>query len=159
MNLTRRDASWAIKALRNDTLPLFADADRREHQFKLEFTEATVALPAMTKGREVVEDYRSHGLTLRSHPLAFLRVDLTAAGIMPCASLQDAPDGQRVTVAGLVLVRQRPGSAKGVMFITLEDESDIANLIVWPSLFEKQRPIVIGAQMIACRGRVQKATG
>jgi error-prone DNA polymerase len=159
MGLTRRDASWAIKALRNDALPLFADADRREAQFKPEFNEPNVVLPAMAKGREVVEDYRSLGLTLRAHPLAFLRDELNGMGVLLCSGLKDAPDGKRVTVAGLVLVRQKPGSAKGVMFITLEDEGDIANLIVWPSLFEKQRSIVIGAQMLACRGRVQKATG
>jgi error-prone DNA polymerase len=84
----------------------------------------------MTKGREVVEDYRSHGISLRSHPLAFLRRELSAMNIMACAGLRDAKNGQRVTVSGLVLVRQMPGSAKGVMFITLEDETDIANLIV-----------------------------
>jgi error-prone DNA polymerase len=159
MGLKRRDASWAIKALRNDSLPLFANADRREEQYKPEFTENRVELPAMAKGREVVEDYRSHGLTLRAHPLAFLRNQLTGLGVMPCAALKNAPDGEFITVAGLVLVRQKPGSAKGVMFLTLEDESDIANLIIWPSLFEKQRSVVIGAQMLACRGKVQKATG
>jgi error-prone DNA polymerase len=159
MGLTRHDASWAIKALRNEALPLFADADRREAQFRPEFTEPSVTLPAMATGREVVEDYRSHGLTLRAHPLAFLRDELNGMGVLPCSGLKDASDGTRVTIAGLVLVRQKPGSAKGVMFITLEDESDIANLIVWPSLFEKQRRIVIGAQMMACRGRVQRATG
>src|SRR5882762_8520279 len=75
------------------------------------------------------------------------------------AATERAQEGRSLSVSGLVLVRQKPGSAKGVMFITLEDESDMANLIVWPSLFEKQRRIVIGAQMLACRGRVQKATG
>jgi error-prone DNA polymerase len=78
---------------------------------------------------------------------------------LPCASLKEARDGSRLTVAGLVLVRQRPGSAKGVMFITLEDETEIANLIVWPSLFDKQRSVVLGAHMMACRGRVQTANG
>ena len=80
-------------------------------------------------------------------------------GIAPCRDLRQARDGSRLTVSGLVLVRQRPGSAKGVMFITLEDETDIANLIVWPSLFDKQRRIILGAQMMACRGRVQCASG
>jgi error-prone DNA polymerase len=98
-------------------------------------------------------------LTLRAHPLAFFRKQLAGMGVTPCGQLKEAPDGKRVTVAGLVLVRQKPGSAKGVMFLTLEDESDIANLIIWPSLFEKQRSIVIGAQMLVCRGKVQKATG
>jgi error-prone DNA polymerase len=79
--------------------------------------------------------------------------------IMTCAALRDAKNGQRVTVSGLVLVRQMPGSAKGVMFITLEDETDIANLIVWPSQFEKQRRTILAAQMLACRGKVQRASG
>jgi error-prone DNA polymerase len=80
-------------------------------------------------------------------------------GIVPCADLRNAGNGMRFTVAGLVLVRQRPGSAKGVIFITLEDEGDIANLIVWPSLFDKQRGVILGAQMLACRGKVQRDGG
>src|SRR3954470_2570095 len=110
----------------------------------------------MTAGREVVEDYRSRGLTLRSHPVAFLRGDLAASGYMPANELSATPDGRRGSVAGLVLVRQRPGSANGVLFITLEDETEIANLIVWPSLFEKQRRLVLSANMIGCRGKVQR---
>jgi error-prone DNA polymerase len=159
LKLTRRDASWAIKALRDDTLPLFAEADRREERIRPELIEPIVPLTPMTKGRQVVEDYRSHGLSLRSHPLAFLRNQLADMNIMACAGLRDAKNGQRVTVSGLVLVRQMPGSAKGVMFITLEDETDIANLIVWPAQFEKQRRTILGAQMLACRGKVQSASG
>jgi error-prone DNA polymerase len=83
------------------------------------------------RAREVVEDYRSRGLTLRSHPVAFLRGDLAASGYIPAAELSATRDGRRVSVAGLVLVRQRPGSANGVLFITLEDETEIANLIIW----------------------------
>jgi error-prone DNA polymerase len=78
---------------------------------------------------------------------------------MPCVELQGAPNGKRITVSGFVMVRQRPGSAKGVIFITLEDETGIANLIVWPSLFEKQRGTVLGAQMLGCRGKVQREGG
>lgn len=159
LGLGRREASWAIKALRNDTLPLFGEADRRDQQFKPEFTEPTVTLPSMTKGREVVEDYRSHGLTLRAHPLSFVRDQLTGTGFSTCAQLRAAADRSRISVSGLVLVRQMPGSAKGVMFITLEDETDIANLVVWPSLFDRQRKIILGAQMMACRGRVQSVSG
>jgi error-prone DNA polymerase len=159
MNLTRREASWAIKALRDETLPLFEEADRREKQILPEFAEPAVVLPPMTKGREVIEDYRSHGLSLRPHPLAFLREELSNLGIRPCASLIDAANDCRITVAGLVMVRQMPGSAKGVMFITLEDESAIANLIVWPALFDKQRRGILGSQLMACRGKVQHAKG
>ena len=128
-------------------LPLFAAA---------ETNEAAVALPPMGEARAVVEDYRSTGVTLRRHPVSFLREQLATRRILPCAALDQARDGAWVTVAGLVLVRQRPGSARGVLFVTLEDETGIANLIVWPSLFERQRRIVLSAGMLACRGRVQK---
>jgi error-prone DNA polymerase len=154
LGLDRRQAVWAIRALRDESLPLFAAADRRERA--PEFVEPAVALDPMSAGREVVEDYRSKGLTLRRHPVAFLRADLARRRMIPAADLAHVPDGRRVTVAGLVLVRQKPGSAKGVMFITLEDETEVANLVVWPTLFEKQRRLVLSGSMIACRGRVQR---
>ena len=159
MGISRRDAAWAIKSLRSDILPLFADADRREQGIQPEIKETPVALPPMTGGREVVEDYRSIGLTLRSHPVSFLREELTRRAISPCKALRTARDGSQISVAGLVLVRQKPGSAKGVMFITLEDETDIANLIVWPSTFDKLRRAILGAQVMTVRGKVQYASG
>ena len=108
-----------------------------------EVDEPAVALKAMTAGREVVEDYDHVGLTLREHPVAFLRRDLARQKVMTCADAAAARDGRSVTVAGLVLVRQKPGSAKGVMFITIEDETGIANLVIWPALFEKQRRVIL----------------
>ena len=144
LGLSRREAAWAIKALRDDALPLFAAADDRAGLLRPELIEATVALPAMTTGREVVEDYRSTGLSLRSHPLAFIRDHLDLQGYSPCAALSNVSNGSLISVAGLVLVRQMPGSAKGVMFITLEDESANANLIVWPSVFAKNRRPISG---------------
>ena len=113
-------------------------------------------LDLLTLGSEVVADYRSVGLSLRPHPLSFLRLDLGRDRYLRCADLHNAPNGRRVLVAGLVLVRQKPGSAKGVLFITMEDESDVANLIVWPSLFERQRRLILSAGMIGVRGRVQR---
>jgi error-prone DNA polymerase len=110
----------------------------------------------MTAGREVVEDYRSTGLSLRRHPVSFLRADLQAQRIVRCAELAKARDGQHLTVAGIVLVRQRPGSARGVLFITIEDETGHANLIVWPSVFDRQRRLVLTASMLACRGKLQR---
>jgi error-prone DNA polymerase len=104
----------------------------------------------------VVEDYRSTGLSLRRHPVSFLRADLQAQRIVRCAELAKARDGQHLTVAGIVLVRQRPGSARGVLFITIEDETGHANLIVWPSVFDRQRRLVLTASMLACRGKVQR---
>jgi error-prone DNA polymerase len=159
LSINRREAAWAIKSLRDDTLPLFDSADRRDQVIRPEIGEATIDLPRMTGGREVVEDYRSHGLTLRSHPIAFLREELTRRVIAPCQALETAKDGSRISVAGLILVRQKPGSAKGVMFVTLEDETGIANLIIWPSLFDRLRRTILGAQMLTCRGRVQRASG
>ncbi len=156
LGLNRRDALWTIRGLSDEALPLFAAADAREKGFVPEAIEPAVDLVPMTQGREVVEDYRSKGLTLRAHPVAFLRRDLKERRILPCADLKRTRDGLRLTVAGLVLVRQKPGSAKGVMFITLEDETDIANLVVWQSVFERQRRLVLSAGMIACRGRVQR---
>ena len=103
-----------------------------------------------------MEDYSSVGLTLRQHPVAFLRGELHPRGITPCADLLTSRDGQRVTVAGVVLVRQRPGTATGVIFITIEDETGVANLVVWSSVFERQRRTVLSASMVGCRGRVQR---
>jgi error-prone DNA polymerase len=156
LGLSRRDALWAIRGLSPAPLPLFAAADERDAVLRPEVVEPPVSLTPMTEGREVVEDYRSKGLTLRAHPVAFLRDELRQRRMIACASLKTARDGQRVTLAGLVLVRQRPGSASGVLFMTVEDETDFANLVVWPALFERQRRLVLSAGMIAARGRVQR---
>jgi error-prone DNA polymerase len=156
IGLARRDALWAIKALRDEPLPLFAAAAAHCEAPAPEFDEPAVTLRPMTDGSEVVEDYGHVGLTLRRHPIAFLRGDLAGRRIVTCSEAMDARDGRWLEAAGLVLVRQRPGSAKGVMFITLEDESGIANLVVWPQVFEKFRRIVMGASMMAVRGRIQR---
>lgn len=141
---SRRSGLWEVKGLANAPLPLFAAADERDRQLRAEASEPVVPLAAMTEGQEVVEDYRTTGLSLRAHPLAFLRDELARRAMAPCARLRDMKDGRMVNLAGLVLVRQKPGSAKGVMFITLEDETDVANLVVWPDLFEKYRRVVLG---------------
>jgi error-prone DNA polymerase len=154
MGLARRDALWAIKALRDNPLPLFTT--KEDEQPVPEVNEMAVRLKAMTPGHEVVEDYAHVGLTLRSHPVSFLRPGLTADKTITCADANARPDRRKVTTAGLVLVRQRPGSAKGVMFITIEDETGTANLVIWPSLYEKQRQIVHGAHMLAVEGHVQR---
>ncbi|SFK86947.1 error-prone DNA polymerase [Methylocapsa palsarum] len=156
MGLARREALWAIKALRDERLPLFAAATAREKEPVPEVDEPAVALRPMTAGSEVVEDYGHVGLTLRRHPISFLRDDLTARRVVTCAEAMQARDGRWLEAAGLVLVRQRPGSAKGVMFITLEDETGIANLVVWPQVFEKFRRVVMGASMMAVRSRIQR---
>lgn len=154
--LARREALWAIRALRDEPLPLFAAASARQEEIVPEVAEPAVVLRPMTAGGEVVEDYRHVSLSLRSHPVSFLREDLQRRKIVTCIEAMEARDGRWLEAAGIVLVRQRPGSAKGVMFITLEDESGIANLVVRPQVFEKSRRIILSAGMIAVRGRVQR---
>ena len=156
LGLARREALWAIKALREKPLPLFAAAAMRETGIVPEQSEPAVSLRPMTSGREVVEDYGHLGLTLRAHPVSFLRAELAGRRIITCAKAVASPDRCWVHVAGLVLVRQRPGSAKGVMFITLEDETAVANLVVWTKVFEKFRRVVLGSGMIGVKGRVQR---
>ncbi|MBG0808087.1 error-prone DNA polymerase [Methylosinus sp. H3A] len=156
LGLARREALWAIKALRDEPLPLFAAASAREAEFVPEVSEPVVTLRPMTAGREVVEDYGHVGLTLRAHPLSFLREDLRRRGIVTCAEAMAARDGRWLEAAGIVLVRQRPGSAKGVMFVTLEDETGIANLVIWAKVLEANRRAILSAGMMAAYGRVQR---
>ena len=156
LGLARREALWAMKALRYEPLPLFAAAARRDAEPVAELDEQSAILRPLAAGGEVVEDYQHVGLTFRAHPVSFLRADLTRRRMPPCQSAMNARDGRWVTVAGLVLVRQRPGSAKGVMFITLEDETGIANLLIWAQTFEKYRRIVLSAGMMAVKGRIQR---
>jgi error-prone DNA polymerase len=156
IGLDRRAALWAVRALRRagdmDDLPLFASVPMGK-------LEPDVALPPMRLGEHVVEDYRHLHLSLKAHPVAFLRRDLTRRGIVRHERLSALPSGRIVTVAGLVLVRQRPGSAQGVIFMTLEDETGIANTIVWPKVFETFRPVVLGARLISVTGKLQNEQG
>ena len=152
----RRQGLWKVKGLGEAPLPLFAAADAREGKFTPEGQEMPVALRPMTEGREVVEDYRSLQLSLRDHPLSFLRPQLDRMQVVRCADLRAIRDGRNVEVAGVILVRQRPGSAKGVLFVTIEDETGVANGILWPNRFEIYRREVMSASMIGMRGRLQK---
>ncbi|RDD97647.1 DNA polymerase III subunit alpha [Paracoccus pantotrophus] len=154
--LARREAQWAIKGLRDEELPLFAAVSEREGRTVPELDEPAIALRAMPAGREVVEDYGHIGLSLRRHPVSFLREDLARRRIVSCAEAMAARDRRWLEAAGIVLVRQRPGSANGVMFITLEDETGIANLVVWQKVFERYRRVILSSSMIAVRGRVQR---
>ena len=155
LGLDRRAALWAICGRAEVPLPLFAAADATGGP-QPEAVEPGVALAAMPLGREVVEDYASVGLSLRRHPVSFLRRDLAASGVIACGELARVRDGGAAEVAGIVLVRQKPGSAKGVLFMTIEDETGIANLILWPALFARQRSLVLAAGMVSCCGRVQR---
>jgi len=155
MGLDRRQVLWQVRALADTRLPLFTAADAGGRP-RPEIVEAPIELAPMRDGRKVVEDYGSIGLSLRRHPVAFLREGLRRRGMVACADLLHLRDGQRVAVPGLVLVRQKPGSAKGVMFITVEDETGVANLILWPDRYAAQRRLVLSASMLACNGRMQR---
>ncbi|WP_279338410.1 hypothetical protein [Sphingosinicella sp. YJ22] len=148
LGLDRRQALWRVRGLGEKVLPLFAAIEAQE-------TEPAVALDSMTDGREVVEDYRSVQLSLRAHPLAFLRPELERRGIVPCSALGRISDGRRIRLSGIVLIRQRPGTTN-VTFLTIEDETGIANIILWKDRFEAQRPIVMAAPMIGVTGVVQR---
>jgi error-prone DNA polymerase len=151
LGLSRRDALWAVKALRRagdkDDLPLFARAAMPE-------MEPDAHLPSMLPGEQVIEDYRHLHLSLKAHPVSFLRADLDARGIVRHELLSTLAPGRRVTIGGLVLVRQRPGTGNAI-FMTLEDETAIANTIVWPRKFEQYRPVVMGARLISVTGVLQ----
>jgi error-prone DNA polymerase len=151
LGLSRRDALWAVKALRRagdkDDLPLFARAAMPE-------MEPDVHLPSMPPGEQVIEDYRHLHLSLKAHPVSFLRAEFEARGIVRHELLPTLKPGRRVTIGGLVLVRQRPGNGNAI-FMTLEDETAIANTIVWPRKFEEYRPVVMGARLISVTGVLQ----
>ncbi len=145
-----------MRGLGEAPLPLFAAADRTAQTISAEGIEPEVALRPLTDGREVIEDYRNLQLSLRAHPLTFVRDELHRRGVTRCADLASLRDGRHVEVAGIILVRQKPGSAKGVLFITIEDETGVANGILWPDRFEAQRRTVMSASMVGLKGRVQK---
>jgi error-prone DNA polymerase len=145
----RRIALWRVAGLEAaPPLPLLAGAKHRH---------ATPSLPLMTQGEHVIADYRSTGLSLRAHPMQLLRDKLIAAKAITCAAALSVKDGKSVRTAGIVTVRQRPGTAKGTIFITIEDETGIANIIVWPSLVETYRNPIISASLLIVEGRLQRS--
>jgi len=146
---TRRQALWAVRALGPEPLPLFAAAGENR-------PDPEVRLPVMGLGEEVSHDYASLRLSLKRHPLALMRNTLAAERVTPAERLAGMNNGARVTVAGLVLIRQRPGTASGVIFITLEDETGIANLVVWPKTFERYRRQVMTARLLRVTGELQR---
>ncbi len=148
MRLTRRPAMWEVAPLGSAPLPLFEEVDAP--------AEPAVALPEMAPGEEVAHDYAALRLSLKAHPLALLRDRLERERVTRAAELAEMKDGARVTVCGLAIVRQRPGTASGVIFVTLEDETGIANLVVWPHVFERFRREVMGARLVRVRGRLQR---
>ena len=149
MGLTRRDALWQVKAIRSvKPLPLFNDPIDGES-----INEPLITLPSMHLGEEVVEDYVSTRLSLRAHPMELLRPSI--AGLTPHNALMDVPLG-RQTVCGLVITRQRPGTASGVIFLTLEDETGVSNVVVWPKIYERFRRVVMGGRLLHVQGYLQR---
>ncbi|MEM9229613.1 MAG: error-prone DNA polymerase [Pseudomonadota bacterium] len=158
LGLDRRAALWAAKALdpltSAERMPLFSsdtDADLQH--------EAEVQLPPMLLGEHVIADYQTLSLSLKAHPMSFLRAGLKARRFQQAQDLHSLRSGTPVLMAGLVLVRQRPSTAKGVVFETLEDETGVANIIVWPKVFEAYRSVVLGARCVGVRGKLQSQEG
>lgn len=150
LGLTRREALWQARAVRGPApLPLLAEIEGEEAQ------ERPPPLPEMSAGEQVFEDYVSTRLSLRDHPLRLLRPRLSRQ-VVTTRNLAATPDGRYVSVAGLVITRQRPGTASGVIFITLEDESGVCNVIVWPKVFEKFRRQVMIGRLLTIRGKLQR---
>ena len=155
VGLSRREALWAVKGLKGEhkapvQAPLLAG---------LPLFEDKAVLPTMGQPQEVAEDYRTTSLSLKDHPVTFYRAMLTRRGVITAQQLMSTPDGRKVSVAGLVLIRQRPGTAKGVVFVTLEDETGVANAVVWKDRFEADRNVVMTASFLVVHGRVQRAEG
>jgi error-prone DNA polymerase len=180
MALDRQQAIWQIMALRDRERPLWsfgtrsdtvdAGAEQRPGSActgagacaGADSCETEPALPPVTELSAIARDFESTGVTLKRHPLACLRDQLQKLRIIPCGHLRDeqrAPTGKRVRVAGLVLVRQRPSTAKGIVFMTIEDESGVANLIFRPKVYERLRPSVRGAVLLAVGGKVERRDG
>ena len=153
LGLDRRAALWAVRRLPDDVpLPLFEAAVAREQP-----DEKAKELPLMPRSEHVVADYQTIRLSLKGHPMEFLRPMFSRERVVPCSDVCHRNDRLTVRCAGVVLVRQRPGSAKGVVFMTLEDETGIANVVVWPKVMEKFRKEVMGARLILVVGYIQSS--
>ncbi len=153
IGLDRRAALWAVRRLPDDVpLPLFEFAAAREQP-----DENAPELPLMPLPEQVVADYQTIRLSLKGHPMEFLRPMFASEGVIACKSVCHERDKQYVRCAGVVLVRQRPGSAKGVVFMTLEDETGIANIVVWPKVMERFRKEVMGARLVLVEGYIQSS--
>ena len=152
LGLSRRQALWDARSLVGaPVLSLFDHAKTRDEGAE----RSRAILPVMPFSEEVITDYQTHRLSLKAHPMAFLRASLAERGFLRTRELREQSYRAIIQIAGVVLIRQRPGSAKGVCFVTLEDETGVANIVVWPDLMERQRPIVMGARLMEVRGRVE----
>ena len=150
IGLDRRQALWEVSALYDRPVALF------EGQPSESTTETQISLPFMTEGEHVVQDYASTALSIKAHPISFIREKLQLLHILSSKELKDVKDGTLIKVAGLVLVRQRPGTAAGICFITIEDETGFSNLVVFQKLFETYRKEILGAKLLMVEGRLQR---
>ncbi|WP_269716084.1 error-prone DNA polymerase [Caulobacter sp. NIBR2454] len=155
IGMDRRAALWAVKGL----APEIKAARETPLLAGLPLFETAAALPAMSGAQHVAEDYRTTSLSLKEHPLAFFRERMRRMGCTPAGTLKDLKDGAKVTVAGLVLIRQRPGTAKNVTFLTLEDETGPMNAVVWQRLFVANRRTVMTSGFLAIHGKIQSESG
>lgn len=152
LELDRREALWAVRRLPDDdALPLFAAANARELG-----EEPDASLPTMALGEHVAADYQTTRLSLKAHLMAILRPVFAAEGFLTCAEVEARRSGSRVRTAGVMLVRQRPGTGNAI-FVTLEDETGITNAVLWVRTFEAHRRIVMGARLMAVEGLVEKS--
>ena len=153
LGLDRREALWQVRRLPDDVpLPLFEAATAREQP-----DEHAKPLPVMPRAEQVVADYQTIRLSLKGHPMEFLREMFSRERVIACKDVSHENERRRVRCAGVVLVRQRPGSASGVVFMTLEDETGIANVVVWPKIMEQYRKEVMGARLILVEGYIQSS--
>lgn len=159
IGLNRRSALWEIRALDRSNsineMSLFGEISKTTDPQ----IEPSVELPAMPLSEHVIQDYRSMSLSLKAHPVSFLRETLAKNGFIKNAEIEHINNNRKIEIAGLVVVRQRPGSAKGVMFMTIEDETGIANVIVWPKVFKIYRAILMSARLVSIKGTMQMADG
>jgi error-prone DNA polymerase len=151
IGLDRRQALWDVRRTPDGELPLFAHAKARELGI-----EPDAALPAMPASEHVAADYQTTRLSLKGHPMQFLRDRFHSEGVLSCREVSQSPNGRRARVAGVVLVRQRPGEGKAI-FITLEDETGITNVLLWERLFRIQRREVMAARLMEVEGEIQKS--
>ncbi|WGD49730.1 error-prone DNA polymerase [Bradyrhizobium sp. CB1650] len=153
LGLDRREALWQVRRLPDDVpLPLFEAATAREQP-----DEGARPLPVMPRAEQVVADYQTIRLSLKGHPMEFLREMFTREHVVACKDVSHENERRRIRCAGVVLVRQRPGSASGVVFMTLEDETGIANVVVWPKIMERYRKEVMGARLVLVEGYIQSS--
>jgi error-prone DNA polymerase len=151
LGIDRREGAWEVRRTPTDELPLFAAANARELGI-----EPDVHLPLMQLGEHVAADYQTIRLSLKAHPMQFLRAGFEAEGVLSCAATAASKNGAMIKTAGIVLVRQRPGKGNAI-FVTLEDETGITNVVIWARLFERYRRVVMAARLMLVEGELQRS--